>query len=150
MIRETIQKEVIAAMKGGNKERTAALRLIQAKIKDRDIELRTAEKKGEDDEIVTDVLLKMAKQRKESIQMYRVGGREELAAQEEAELAVIEEFLPKQMDEAETKAAIEQAKVDTGAASIKDMGKMMAELKSRHGATLDMTRTSGWVKEALQ
>ena len=150
MIRETIQKEVIAAMKGGNKERTAALRLIQAKIKDRDIELRTAEKKGEDDEIVTDVLLKMAKQRKESIQMYRVGGREELAAQEEAELAVIEEFLPKQMDEAETKAAIEQAKADTGAASIKDMGKMMAELKSRHGATLDMTRTSGWVKEALQ
>ena len=150
MIRETIQKEVIAAMKGGNKERTAALRLIQAKIKDRDIELRTAEKKGEDDEIVTDVLLKMAKQRKESIQMYRVGGREELAAQEEAELAVIEEFLPKQMDEAETKAAIEAVKADTGASSIKDMGKMMAELKSRHGATLDMTRTSGWVKEALQ
>ncbi|WP_370177001.1 GatB/YqeY domain-containing protein [Alteriqipengyuania sp.] len=150
MIRETIQKEVIAAMKGGNKERTAALRLIQAKIKDRDIELRTSEKKGEDDEIVTDVLLKMAKQRKESIAMYRDGGRDELAAQEEAELAVIEEFLPKQMDEAETKAAIEQAKADTGAASIKDMGKVMAELKSRHGATLDMTRTSGWVKEALQ
>jgi len=150
MIRETIQKEVIAAMKGGNKERTAALRLIQAKIKDRDIELRTAEKKGEDDEIVTDVLLKMAKQRKESIQMYRDGGREELAAQEEAELAVIEEFLPKQMDEAETKAAIEQVKADTGASSIKDMGKVMAELKTRHGATLDMSRTSGWVKESLQ
>jgi uncharacterized protein len=137
-------------MKGGNKERTAALRLIQAKIKDRDIELRTSDKKGEDDEIVTDVLLKMAKQRKESIQMYRDGGREELAAQEEAELAVIEEFLPKQMDEAETKAAIEQVKADTGAASIKDMGKVMAELKSRHGATLDMSRTSGWVKESLQ
>ena len=150
MIRETIQKEVIAAMKGGNKERTAALRLIQAKIKDRDIELRTADKKGEDDEIVTDVLLKMAKQRKESIQMYRDGGREELAAQEEAELAVIEEFLPRQMDEAETKAAIEQVKADTGASSIKDMGKVMAELKSRHGATLDMSRTSGWVKESLQ
>ena len=150
MIRETIQKEVIAAMKGGNKERTAALRLIQAKIKDRDIELRTAEKKGEDDEIVTDVLLKMAKQRKESIQMYRDGGREELAAQEEAELAVIEEFLPRQMDEAETKAAIEQVKADTGASSIKDMGKVMAELKTRHGAALDMSRTSGWVKESLQ
>ena len=150
MIRETIQKEVIAAMKGGNKERTAALRLIQAKIKDRDIELRTADKKGEDDEIVTDVLLKMAKQRKESIQMYRDGGREELAAQEEAELAVIEEFLPRQMDEAETKAAIEQVKADTGASSIKDMGKVMAELKPRHGATLDMSRTSGWVKESLQ
>ena len=150
MIRETIQKEVIAAMKGGNKERTAALRLVQAKIKDRDIELRTADKKGEDDEIVTDVLLKMAKQRKESIQMYRDGGREELAAQEEAELAVIEEFLPRQMDEAETKAAIEQVKADTGASSIKDMGKVMAELKTRHGATLDMSRTSGWVKESLQ
>jgi len=150
MIRETIQKEVIAAMKGGNKERTAALRLVQAKIKDRDIELRTADKKGEDDEIVTDVLLKMAKQRKESIQMYRDGGREELAAQEEAELAVIEEFLPKQMDEAETKAAIEAVKADTGASSIKDMGKVMAELKTRHGATLDMSRTSGWVKESLQ
>tara|TARA_B100001179_G_scaffold48388_1_gene32413 strand:+ start:344 stop:796 length:453 start_codon:yes stop_codon:yes gene_type:complete len=150
MIRETIQKEVIAAMKGGNKERTATLRLIQAKIKDRDIELRTSDKKGEDDEIVTDVLLKMAKQRKESIAMYRDGGRDELAEKEEYELSVIEEFLPKQMDEAETKAAIEQAKADTGASSIKDMGKVMAELKSRHGATLDMTRTSGWVKESLQ
>ena len=150
MIRDTIQKETIAAMKGGNKERTATLRLIQAKIKDRDIELRTTEKKGEDDEIVTDVLLKMAKQRKESIQMYRDGGREELAAQEEAELAVIEEFLPKQMDEAETRAAIDQVKTDVGATSIKDMGKVMAELKVRHGATLDMSRTSGWVKESLQ
>ena len=150
MIRDTIQKETIAAMKGGDKERTATLRLIQAKIKDRDIELRTTEKKGEDDEIVTDVLLKMAKQRKESIQMYRDGGRDELAAQEEAELAVIEEFLPRQMDEAQTRAAIDQVKTDIGAASIKDMGKVMAELKVRHGATLDMTRTSGWVKDSLQ
>ena len=150
MIRDTIQKEVISAMKGGNKERTATLRLIQAKIKDRDIELRTSDKKGEDDEIVTEVLLKMAKQRKESIQMYRDGGRDELAAQEEAELAVIEEFLPRQMDEAQTRAAIDQVKTDIGAASIKDMGKVMAELKVRHGATLDMSRTSGWVKESLQ
>ena len=150
MIRDGIQKDVIASMKGGNKERTATLRLIQAKIKDRDIELRTAKGTVDDDELVTDVLLKMAKQRKESIQMYRDGGREELAAQEEAELAVIEEFLPKQMDEAETKAAIDQVKTDVGATSIKDMGKVMAELKVRHGATLDMSRTSGWVKESLQ
>ena len=92
----------------------------------------------------------MAKQGKESIAMYRAGGRDELAAQEEAELAVIEEFLPKQMDEAETKAAIEAVKADTGASSIKDMGKVMAELKTRHGAALDMSRTSGWVKESLQ
>ena len=150
MIRDGIQKDVIASMKGGNKERTATLRLIQAKIKDRDIELRTAKGTVDDDELVTDVLLKMAKQRKESIQMYRDGGREELAAQEEAELAVIEEFLPKQMDEAETKSAIDRVKTDVGATSIKDMGKVMAELKVRHGATLDMSRTSGWVKESLQ
>lgn len=149
MIRETIQKEVIAAMKGGNKERTAALRLIQAKIKDRDIELRTAKGTVDDDELVTDVLLKMAKQRKESITMYREGGREELAEKEEFELAVIEEFLPKQMDEADTRAAIEQVKTDLDAADIKSMGKVMAELKVRHGATLDMSRTSGWVKESL-
>ena len=82
--------------------------------------------------------------------MYRDGGRDELAAQEEAELAVIEEFLPRQMDEAQTRAAIDQVKTDIGAASIKDMGKVMAELKVRHGATLDMTRTSGWVKDSLQ
>ena len=150
MIRDTIKQETIAAMKGGNKERTAALRLIQAKIKDRDIEQRTAKGEVGDDELVTDVLMKMAKQRKESIAMYREGGRDELAAQEEAELAVIEEFLPKQMDEEETRAAIDQVKTDIGAADIKSMGKVMAELKARHGATLDMTRTSGWVKEALQ
>ena len=149
MIRETIQKEVIAAMKGGNKERTAALRLIQAKIKDRDIEQRTAKGEVNDDELVTDVLLKMAKQRKESIAMYRDGGRTELAEKEEYELSVIEEFLPKQMDEAETRAAIDKVKTDLGASDIKSMGKVMAELKTRHGATLDMTRTSGWVKEAL-
>ena len=149
MIRETIQKEVIAAMKGGNKERTATLRLIQAKIKDRDIEQRTAKGEVDDDELVTDVLLKMVKQRKESITMYRDGGRDELAEKEEYELSVIEEFLPKQMGEAETRAAIEQVKTDVSAADIKSMGKVMAELKARHGATLDMTRTSGWVKESL-
>tara|TARA_Y100000991_G_C21698694_1_gene232673 strand:+ start:91 stop:543 length:453 start_codon:yes stop_codon:yes gene_type:complete len=149
MIRENIQKEVVASMKGGNKQRTAALRLIQAKIKDRDIEQRTAKGDVDDDELVTDVLLKMAKQRKESIAMYREGGRDELAEKEEYELSVIEEFLPKQMDEAETKAAIEQVKADIGASDIKAMGKVMAELKARHGATLDMTRTSGWVKESL-
>lgn len=149
MLRENIQKEVIAAMKGGDKPRTAALRQIQAKIKDRDIENRTAKSVPADDDLVVDVLLKMAKQRRESIEMYEDGGRAELAEQEKAELAVIEEFLPRQMDEGETKAAIKQVKADIGASGIKDMGKVMAELKARHGATLDMTRTSGWVKESL-
>jgi uncharacterized protein YqeY len=92
----------------------------------------------------------MAKQRRESIEMYEKGGREELAAVERGELAVIEEFLPKQMDEAETKAAIEAIKGELGASGMKDMGKVMAELKARHGTVLDMGRASGWVKDSLQ
>lgn len=149
MIRDTIQKETVTAMKAGEKERTAALRLIGAKIKDRDIELRTADKKPEDDVLVTEVLQKMAKQRRESITMYVDGGRDELAAQERAELAVIEEFLPQQMSDEETKAAIEEVKAAVGADSIKDMGKVMAELKARHGAVLDMSKASSLVKESF-
>ena len=149
MLREKIQAETVTAMKAKDKERTATLRLIGAKIKDRDIELRTADKKPEDDELVTDVLMKMAKQRRESIAMYEDGGRQELADKEQGELVVIEEFLPQQMSEDETRAAIAQIKADTGADGMKDMGKVMGELKARHGATLDMTRASGCVKEAL-
>ena len=149
MLREKIQAETVTAMKAKDKERTATLRLIGAKIKDRDIELRTADKKPEDDELVTDVLMKMAKQRRESIAMYEGGGRQELADKEQGELVVIEEFLPQQMSEDETRAAIAQIKADTGADGMKDMGKVMSELKARHGATLDMTKASGLVKEAL-
>ncbi|MBL44060.1 MAG: aspartyl-tRNA amidotransferase [Sphingomonadaceae bacterium] len=149
MLREKIQAETVTAMKAKDKERTAALRLIGAKIKDRDIELRTSDKKPEDDELVTDVLLKMAKQRRESIEMYEDGGRTELADKEKAELAVIEEFLPKQMSEDETRAAIAAIKTELSADGMKDMGRVMGELKSRHGATLDMSKASGLVKEAL-
>ena len=149
MLRDQIQSETVTAMKAKDKERTAALRLIGAKIKDRDIELRTADTKPEDDELVTDVLLKMAKQRRESIEMYQDGGRTELAEKEKSELAVIEEFLPKQMSENETRAAIAQIKTDLGADGMKDMGRVMGELKARHGATLDMSKASGLVKEAL-
>ncbi len=91
----------------------------------------------------------MAKQRRESITMYVDGGREELAEQERSELSVIEEFLPQTMDEAETKAAIADAKASTGATSIKDMGKVMAELKTKHGASLDMSLASKLVKESF-
>ncbi|GAA5050382.1 GatB/YqeY domain-containing protein [Erythrobacter westpacificensis] len=149
MIRDTIKAETVTAMKAKDKERTAALRLISAKIKDRDIEQRTKGDVADDDALVIDVLQKMAKQRRESIQMYEDGGRTELAEQEKGELAVIEEFLPQQMSEAETKAAIEQIKADTGAEGMKDMGKVMGELKARHGTQLDMGRASGWVKESL-
>jgi uncharacterized protein YqeY len=150
MLRDDLKQAQISAMKAGNKERLAAVRLILAKVKDRDIEQRTATKPMEDDALIIDALQKMAKQRRESIEMYEKGGREELAAIERGELAVIQEFLPRQMDEAETKAAIETIKSEFGASGMKDMGRVMAELKARHGTVLDMGRASGWVKAALQ
>ena len=149
MLRDDIKTATITAMKAGDKPRTAALRLIGAKIKDRDIELRTSSKEIPDDDLVTEVLQKMAKQRRESITMYEDGGRDELAAQEKAELAIIEEYLPQMMDEAATRAAIEEAKASVGAESIKDMGKVMGELKARYGATLDMGLASGLVKASF-
>jgi hypothetical protein len=149
MLRDDLKQAQISAMKAGEKERLAAVRLILAKVKDRDIEQRTAAKPMEDDALVIDTLQKMAKQRRESIEMYEEGGREELAAVERGELAVIEEFLPRQMDEAETRAAIEAIKTELGASGMKDMGRVMAELKARHSTVLDMGRASGWVKESL-
>ena len=149
MLRDDLKQAQITAMKAGEKDRLAAVRLILAKVKDRDIEQRTAAKPMEDDALVIDTLQKMAKQRRESIAMYEQGGREELAAVERGELAVIEEFLPRQMDESETKAAIEGIKAELGASGIKDMGRVMAELKARHSTVLDMGKASGWVKDSL-
>ena len=149
MIRDDIKAATITAMKAGEKERTAALRQISAKIKDRDIEERMSAKSIPDDELVVSVLQKMAKQRRESIDLYVAGAREELAAVERAELAVIEEFLPQMLSEAETAAAIEAIKAETGAATMKDMGTVMAELKARHGAVLDGKLASTLVKAAL-
>jgi len=149
MLRDSIKAAQVAAMKSGDKARLAAVRLILAKLKDRDIELRTAASVPDDDTVVIEVLQKMVKQRRESIELYQQGGRQELADAESAELAVIEEFLPAQMSEEETKAAIEAIKAEVGASSVKDMGKVMAELKARHGSQLDMSKASGLVKAAL-
>ena len=149
MLRDQIKAATIAAMKAGEKDRTAALRLIGAKIKDRDIELRTGKAPDDDNAMVVEVLQKMAKQRRESIEMYVTGGRQELADKEQGELAVIEEFMPQQLSEADTAAAIEAIKAELGASGMKDMGRVMAELKSRHGAELDMSKASGLVKAAL-
>ncbi len=149
MIRDDIKAATITAMKAGEKSRTGALRQISAKIKDRDIEERMSPKSIPDDELVVAVLHKMAKQRRESIDLYVTGGREELAAVERAELGVIEEFLLQMLDEAETCAAIEAIKAETGAATIKDMGTVIAELKARHGAVLDGKLASTLVKAAL-
>ena len=149
MIRDDIKAAQVTAMKAGDKESRNAISLIQAAIKNRDIELRTSGSTPDDDAVVVEVLQKMVKQRRESIAMYETGNRPELAAAEAAEVAVIERFLPQQMDEAETKAAIEAIKTDLGATGMKDMGRVMAELKSRHAATLDMSKASGLVKAAL-
>jgi uncharacterized protein len=149
MLRDSIKAAQISAMKAGDKPGLAAVRLILAKLKDKDIELRTASALPDDDVLVVDVLQKMAKQRRESIAMFEQGGRQELADAESAELAVIDGFLPQQMDEAATVAAIEAIKAELGASSIKDMGKVIAELKARHGTMLDMGKASGLVKAAL-
>lgn len=149
MLRDDIKAATITSMKAGEKSRTATLRQIAAKIKDKDIELRTSTKEVPDDELVTQVLQKMSKQRRESITMYDDGGRAELADAERAELVIIEEFLPKMMDEAETKTAIEAAKAETGAETLKDMGKIIGHLKGKYGAELNMGLASGLVKQAL-
>ena len=149
MIRDSIKAAQVAAMTAGEKQRLAAVRLILAKLKDRDIELRTAATLPDDDALVIDVLQKMAKQRRESIGMFEQGGRQELADAEAAELVVIEEFLPAQMSEDDVKAAIESIKAELGASGMKDMGKVVAELKARHGQSLDMGKASGLVKAAL-
>lgn len=149
MIRDDIKAALVTAMKGGDKETTGTIRLIQSSIKNRDIEARTGGAPADDDALVVEVLQKMVKQRRESIEMYETGNRPELAAAEAAEVAVIERFLPRQMDAAETAAAIEAIKAELGATGMKDMGRVMAELKARHGSTLDMSKASAAVKAAL-
>lgn len=149
MLRDTIKAAQVEAMKAGDKPRLAAVRLILAKLKDKDIQLRTATSTPDDDVVVVDVLQKMAKQRRESITMYEQGGRQELADVEKSELAVIESFLPAQMSEDEVKAAIAAIIAETGAEGMKDMGKVVGALKAKHGSQLDMGKASGLVKAAL-
>jgi len=149
MLRDTIKAAQVSAMKAGDKPRTAAVRLILAKIKDRDIELRTGKGPENDDDLVVEVLQKMAKQRRESIEMYESGGRQELADQEKGELAVIEEFLPAQMSDEDVLAAIAAIKAEIGAESLKDMGKVMGALKAKHGSVIDMGKAGGLVKASF-
>ncbi|MEO7247422.1 MAG: GatB/YqeY domain-containing protein [Novosphingobium sp.] len=149
MLRDSIKSAQIMAMKAGDKPRLAAVRLILAKLKDKDIELRTASAVPEDDVLVVDVLQKMAKQRRESIDLYVKGGRQELADAESAELAVIDSFMPALMGEPEVSAAIAAIKAELGASGMKDMGRVIAELKARHGTQLDMSKASALVKAAL-
>ena len=149
MIRDEIQAAQIAAMKARDAETLGAVRLMLSAIKNRDIEARTGKAPTDDDTLVVEVLQKMVKQRRESIQMFTDGGRQELADIEAGEVAVIEKFLPTQLSDAETALAIEAIKAELGASGLKDMGRVMAALKERHASQLDMSKASAAVKAAL-
>jgi len=149
MIRDDIKAATIAAMKGGDKETTGTLRMVQAAIKNRDIEARTGGAPKDDAALVTEVLQKMIKQRRESADIYRKGGREDRALAEEGEIAVIERFLPTQLNDAEAEAKIREVIAETGAGSMKDMGRVMALVKERLGASIEPARASALVRAAL-
>jgi uncharacterized protein YqeY len=149
MLRERFTAEMKEAMKAGDKGKLGAIRLIQAALKDKDIEARGNGKEPLSDEDILALLQKMVKQRQESIAMYEQGGRQELADQEKNEVAVISSYLPQQMDEAETKAAIQAAIAETGAASMKDMGKVVASLRAKYAGRMDFAKASGLVKDML-
>ncbi len=146
-LREQFTAEMKMSMKAGDSARTSSIRMIMAKLKDADIAARPKDALGEEE--VVSMLRGMVKSRRESVALYTQGNRPELAAKEEAEIAVIEEFLPQQMDDATLAAAVDAAVAATGAASVKDMGKVMAALKAAHGAGLDMGRAGPLVKQRL-
>jgi uncharacterized protein len=148
-LREKLMDDVKTAMKGGDKTRLSTIRLIQAALKDKDIEARGQGKGQLTDDDVLALMQKMVKQRQESIAIYTQAGRAELAAGEQAEVDVISSYLPQQMDEAAMKAAIAAAVAETGAASMKDMGKVVALLKTKHAGQMDFAKASQMVKSAL-
>jgi uncharacterized protein YqeY len=149
MIRDELKAALIAAMKGGDKPSVATLRMIQSAVKNRDIELRTGTAPADDDLLITEVMQKMIKQRRESEALYRQGGRPELAEAEKAEIAIIEKFLPQQMSDDEARAAVAAVIAELGASSMKDMGRVMAEVKARHASSIEPARASALVKAAL-
>ena len=148
-LREAFTEQLKTAMLARDADRVSTLRMITSRLKDIDIAARP---KGIDrvpEEEILGMLRGMVKSRRESVELYRQGNRPELVAKEEAEIAVIESFLPQQMDDAATEAAVAEAIAESGAASIKDMGKVMAALKARHAATLDMSKVGPIVKAKL-
>lgn len=149
-LRDQFNNAVKEAMKARDQKRLGTLRLVQAALKDRDIANRTeTSREGISDDDILGLLGKMIKSREDSIVLYEKGGRPELAAAEKGEIAVIREFMPQQMDEAEAKAAIASVIAEVGAASMKDMGKVMAALKERFAGKMDFAKASASVKELL-
>jgi hypothetical protein len=137
------------AMKAGDKRRLGTVRLIQAALKDKDIEARGAGRGQATDEEILGLLQKMIKQRQESMAIYEQNGRPELAQAEREEAEVIQSFLPQQLDDAEIRAAVEAAIAETGAASMKDMGKVVGALRGKYAGRMDFAKASTLVKELL-
>jgi len=148
-LRDDFTAKLKEAMLAKDAARVSSLRMITAKLKDTDIAARPSGVTEVPEEQIVAMLRGMAKSRRESVELYRQGGREELAAKEEAEIAVIEGFLPQQMDAAATAAAIREAIAESGATSIKEMGKVMAVLRAKHAATMDLGKAGPLVKAAL-
>jgi uncharacterized protein YqeY len=149
-LREQLGTALKEAMKASDRKRTGTLRLVLAALKERDIAGRTAEsREGISDDEILGLLAKLIKQREDSIALYEQGGRPELAAAEREEIVIIREYLPKQMNEAEAKVAIASVIAELGAASMKDMGKVMAALKERFAGKMDFSKASAAVKELL-
>ena len=149
-LRDRINTALKEAMKAKEAERLSTLRLINAAIKDRDIAARgEGDDAGVDDATVLSILGKMVKQRQESARAYEEGGRLELAEKERAEIAIIEDFLPRQLDEDEARAAVDTAIAEVGAESIRDMGKVMAALKTRYTGQMDFGKVGPMVKDRL-
>jgi uncharacterized protein YqeY len=149
MLRDKINQGMKDAMKSQDKLRLSTLRLCNAAIKNADIEARGAGKEPLDDGALLSLLQKMIKQREESVALYEQGGRKELADQERGEIAVIAGFLPKQMSEAEITAAVDAAIKETGASSMKDMGKVIGVLRGKYAGQMDFGKASGVVKGKL-
>jgi uncharacterized protein YqeY len=149
-MREKINADLKEAMKAGDKDRVGTLRLINAAIKSADIEARPSGKDKITDADILGVLAKMIKQRRDSIEQYKSGGRQDLADKEAAEIRVIEGYMPKQMSEAEAKTAIAAVIKETGAQGPKDMGKVMGALKAKYAGRMDFGKASGLVKELLK
>ena len=149
MLRDNINNGMKEAMKSGDKLRVSTLRLVNAAFKNADIEARTSSKSLTDDDLLG-LLQKMIKQRQESVELYDKGGRKELADQERGEIAIIREFLPQQMDDAQARAAIAEVIRKENATSVKDMGKVMAALKAAYAGKMDFGKASGIVKDLLK
>ena len=149
-MRDKINADLKEAMKAGEKDRVGTLRLVNAAIKSADIDARPSGKDKIDDAGILGVLAKMIKQRRDSIEQFVAGGRQELADKEAAEIKVIEAYLPKQMSAEEAKAAIAGVIKEVGAAGQKDMGKVMAALKAKFAGQMDFGKASAAVKELLK